>query len=276
MLNAAFLLEQGECLGMNRIDCAKASVRLWKAAATRGYSEASLRVGDVYYYGRFRKGENESVGPFGWIRYVVYPEVLFQKGFHYIRELTRRLKSTFQQTDYASEDTGNDKNSAVCMVDDNDGTCVASFVVDDSEHTVEKDLSSAALYYRLAAEGNTSPRAHFNLGFLYEWGLGLKQDFPLAKRHYDLARTINAEEAEVPVTLALISLSAHEYVVKKWMMWSASGSPLEGDERAPVDAAKNVGGRIDWEVILERLFVGDLLVILALTVVLRLLFLIRP
>merc|ERR1712216_40319 len=63
------------------------------------------------------------------------------------------------------------------------------------------DLSMAAHYYTEAVEIHSSARANFNLGFMHEWGLGLKQDFPLAKRHYDLANT-NNKEAEVAVQIA--------------------------------------------------------------------------
>jgi hypothetical protein len=77
-------------------------------------------------------------------------------------------------------------------------------------------LSMAAHYYRMAADRSGSPRSHFNLGFMYQWGLGLKQDFPLAKREYDLsiAASVGSHEAHVPVGLALMALSLHESLVK--------------------------------------------------------------
>jgi hypothetical protein len=66
-------------------------------------------------------------------------------------------------------------------------------------------------------------RAHFNLGFfLYEWGLGLKQDFPLAKRHYDLAVSGGStREAELPVAIALFAMSVHEKCLKLYSSWTA-------------------------------------------------------
>ena len=220
LLNAAFLMEQGECVGLNRIDCAKASVRLWKAAAVKGYSEASLRVGDFYYYGRFRgEGKASHVGKFAWIWYLVYPEELLPRLREYAKVVIRFVLS---MKETKNEET-KDQVDAVCRTGGEEGTCNAGDITgvdDDAEHTIEKDLASAAQYYRMAAERNPSPRAHFNLGFLYEWGLGLKQDFPLAKRHYDLAISTGPEEAGVPATIALLSLRLHEYVVKQWMAWN--------------------------------------------------------
>ena len=90
---------------------------------------------------------------------------------------------------------------------------------------MEHDLALAVHYYRQAAEQGNNPRGHYNLGYMYEWGLGVKQDFPLAKREYDLALSHSIRgsskpggamqhEAEVPVTLALWALRAHEAWVK--------------------------------------------------------------
>jgi SEL1 protein len=82
----------------------------------------------------------------------------------------------------------------------------------------------AAQYYRSAADTQQSALAMWNLGWMYENGVGVPQvresyaahswkgfltscskDFHLAKRHYDLALEINSE-AYLPVTLSLIKL----------------------------------------------------------------------
>jgi hypothetical protein len=81
-----------------------------------------------------------------------------------------------------------------------------------SEQSSDSDLEKAAQYYRLASERFKSARANFNLGFMHEWGLGLKQDFPLAKRYYDLAKT-SPKHASLPVQIALISMKFHEWCV---------------------------------------------------------------
>lgn len=45
----------------------------------------------------------------------------------------------------------------------------------------------------------------FNLGYMHEQGLGMKKDWHLAKRLYDLAAETNAD-AKIPVALALLKL----------------------------------------------------------------------
>jgi len=45
----------------------------------------------------------------------------------------------------------------------------------------------------------------FNLGYMHEQGLGMKKDWHLAKRLYDLAAETNSD-AKVPVAIALFKL----------------------------------------------------------------------
>lgn len=63
----------------------------------------------------------------------------------------------------------------------------------------------AAGYYQSAAETQMSALAMWNLGWMYENGAGVPQDFHLAKRHYDSALDTNSE-AYVPVVLSLAKL----------------------------------------------------------------------
>ena len=55
-----------------------------------------------------------------------------------------------------------------------------------------------------------SAQAFWNLGWMHENGIGLDQDFHLAKRFYDQALETN-HEAYLPVTLALFKLRARSY-----------------------------------------------------------------
>ncbi|GJJ08477.1 hypothetical protein Clacol_002695 [Clathrus columnatus] len=66
-------------------------------------------------------------------------------------------------------------------------------------------LEKAASYYHSAASTQVSAVAMWNLGWMYENGIGVTQDFHLAKRYYDLALETN-REAYFPVTLSLIKL----------------------------------------------------------------------
>ncbi|KAJ7647649.1 hypothetical protein FB45DRAFT_894034 [Roridomyces roridus] len=68
-------------------------------------------------------------------------------------------------------------------------------------------FEKAAKYYQAAADTQQSALAMWNLGWMYENGVGVPQDFHLAKRHYDMALDTNVE-ASFPVYLSLIKLYA--------------------------------------------------------------------
>ncbi|KAK9462342.1 uncharacterized protein V1516DRAFT_662379 [Lipomyces oligophaga] len=74
----------------------------------------------------------------------------------------------------------------------------------------ERDPEKAAACYQAAAEYQQSAMALWNLGWMHENGLGVEQDFHLAKRFYDLSLTTNTE-AYVPVTLALLRLRLRSF-----------------------------------------------------------------
>lgn len=69
----------------------------------------------------------------------------------------------------------------------------------------EQDVGKAVQCYAGASDYSQSAQALFNLGWMHENGVGLKQDFHLAKRYYDHALEVN-EEAYLPVTLGLLKL----------------------------------------------------------------------
>jgi len=73
------------------------------------------------------------------------------------------------------------------------------------------DAEKAAACYQAAAETRISAQAQWNLGWMHENGVGVDQDFHLAKRHYDLALDINPREAYLPVVLALYKLRARSW-----------------------------------------------------------------
>ncbi|XP_075470726.1 protein sel-1 homolog 1 [Ascaphus truei] len=67
------------------------------------------------------------------------------------------------------------------------------------------DYETAFIHYRLASEQQHSAQAMFNLGYMHEKGLGIRQDIHLAKRFYDMAAEASPD-AQVPVFLALCKL----------------------------------------------------------------------
>jgi TPR repeat protein len=234
--NAAWLLERGVCLDLSPLDCAKASVRLWKAAAAMGHAEACLRVGDFYYYGRLRDSassgsssssshHNLPVGPFGWVQYLLYPEI-------HLLPLGTKWGQRFQEwwsgnSSASTQHQMEPQGEKDC--EDDPSSCLSP--AQKHQQLVDSDLNMAAHYYQIAVEKHHSARANFNLGFLHEWGLGLKQDFPLAKRHYDLAG--GTQEAELAVQIALWSMSVHEQLVKLQVLWNDYYSPSTNDDKSP-------------------------------------------
>ncbi|RDA93545.1 hypothetical protein CP533_3993 [Ophiocordyceps camponoti-saundersi (nom. inval.)] len=70
-----------------------------------------------------------------------------------------------------------------------------------------RDVLKAVQCYTGASDYSQSAQALFNLGWMHENGIGLTQDFHLAKRFYDHALEVN-EEAYLPVTLSLLKLRA--------------------------------------------------------------------
>jgi SEL1 protein len=68
------------------------------------------------------------------------------------------------------------------------------------------DREKAAACYQAAAETLQSAQAMWNLGWMHENGVGIDQDFHLAKRYYDQALETNPREAYLPVLLALYKL----------------------------------------------------------------------
>jgi len=232
-LNAAWLLEQGHCLGMNKITCTKASLRLWRAAARQGNADASLKVGNYFYYNQFTEAETKENK--GWFHKVwwniLFPEVMLKDtetfAVRWTEEfLSRKEKIIDNEQVVESKSCDANECSETCPapdVTDQTNDLSATKINDIPKRKSTDNLSAAAKYYRHTADIHNNAQAHFNLGFMHEWGLGLKQDFPLAKRHYDLASS-SSPEAHVAVMIALWSMNIHENVVKVLTMakeWSS-------------------------------------------------------
>jgi SEL1 protein len=69
------------------------------------------------------------------------------------------------------------------------------------------DVDKAVQCYTGASEYHQSAQALYNLGWMHEHGVGLNQDYHLAKRYYDSALETN-DEAYLPVALSLLKLRA--------------------------------------------------------------------
>lgn len=67
------------------------------------------------------------------------------------------------------------------------------------------DFGAAVSQYKVAVDAHANPQAMFNLGYMYEMGLGLQKDLHLAKRFYDKALAASTD-AILPASLALFRL----------------------------------------------------------------------
>ncbi|ODV82746.1 hypothetical protein CANARDRAFT_10274 [[Candida] arabinofermentans NRRL YB-2248] len=84
------------------------------------------------------------------------------------------------------------------------------------KYIMEPDLEKAATLYHSAVDMQ-SKQASFNLGYMYEMGLGVKRDFHLAKRYYDAALLGNTK-ASIPIQISLLRLHIKTWWYGLWGM----------------------------------------------------------
>ncbi|CAH1763166.1 9251_t:CDS:10, partial [Entrophospora sp. SA101] len=97
----------------------------------------------------------------------------------------------------------------------------------------EADYEKAAACYQVAAEIDFSAMAMWNIGWMYENGIGFPKDFNLAKRWYDKSLEANPY-AYLPVTLSLKKLSLKsfwEYIAGYSIGGSEGGSGVDDHEK---------------------------------------------
>ncbi len=70
----------------------------------------------------------------------------------------------------------------------------------------DANYEEAVTHYRQASDQFQNAQAMFNLAYMHELGLGMKQDIHLAKRYYDMAAE-TSNDAYIPVLLALVKLA---------------------------------------------------------------------
>ncbi|KAI9275795.1 hypothetical protein BDA99DRAFT_496467 [Phascolomyces articulosus] len=102
----------------------------------------------------------------------------------------------------------------------------------------EVDYEKAAACYQIAAEIELSPMAMWNLGWMYENGLGVTKDFHLAKRFYDNALSMNPD-AYLPVKLSLAKLYLRYYW--GWITRTEVGQDLMHENKATSGNSRNDG-----------------------------------
>lgn len=192
---AFYNLAQMHATGTGVMRSCHTAVELFKNVCERGrWSERLMAA-----YGSFKEGDIDSA----LIQYLLLAEqgyevaqsnvafILDQKGSQIFNENETYPRALLHWTRAAAQ-----------------GYTVARIKLGDYHfygYGTDVDYETAVIHYRLASEQQHSAQAMFNLGYMHEKGLGIKQDIHLAKRFYDMAAEASPD-AQVPVFLALCKL----------------------------------------------------------------------
>ncbi|XP_075940056.1 protein sel-1 homolog 1-like isoform X2 [Anarhichas minor] len=192
---AFYNLAQMHATGTGVMRSCHTAVELFKNVCERGrWSERLMSA-----YGSFKEGESDAA----LVQYLLLAEqgyevaqsnvafILDQKGVRIFTENETYPRALLHWTRAAAQ-----------------GYTVARIKLGDYHfygYGTDVDYETAVIHYRLASEQQHSAQAMFNLGYMHEKGLGIKQDIHLAKRFYDMAAEASPD-AQVPVFLALCKL----------------------------------------------------------------------
>ncbi|XP_076021424.1 protein sel-1 homolog 1 isoform X2 [Genypterus blacodes] len=192
---AFYNLAQMHATGTGVMRSCHTAVELFKNVCERGrWSERLMTA-----YGSFKEGESDGA----LVQYLLLAEqgyevaqsnvafILDQKGANIFTENETYPRALLHWTRAAAQ-----------------GYTVARIKLGDYHfygYGTDVDYETAVIHYRLASEQQHSAQAMFNLGYMHEKGLGIKQDIHLAKRFYDMAAEASPD-AQVPVFLALCKL----------------------------------------------------------------------
>ena len=86
----------------------------------------------------------------------------------------------------------------------------------NSSSDSDNHLKHSVSYYRSASLSQSS-QAMFNMGFMYQFGIGVPVDLHLSKRFYDQSYEVN-HKAGAPAKIALLSLTLQRKYLQ-WMEW---------------------------------------------------------
>ncbi|KAM9840631.1 protein sel-1 homolog 1-like [Aulostomus maculatus] len=192
---AFYNLAQMHATGTGVMRSCHTAVELFKNVCERGRWSERLMMA----YGSFKEGETDAA----LVQYLLLAEqgyevaqsnvafILDQKGAKIFSDNETYPRALLHWTRAAAQ-----------------GYTVARIKLGDYHfygYGTDVDYETAVIHYRLASEQQNSAQAMFNLGYMHEKGLGIKQDIHLAKRFYDMAAEASPD-AQVPVFLALCKL----------------------------------------------------------------------
>uniref|UniRef100_A0A8C9W5V1 SEL1L adaptor subunit of SYVN1 ubiquitin ligase n=1 Tax=Scleropages formosus TaxID=113540 RepID=A0A8C9W5V1_SCLFO len=192
---AFYNLAQMHATGTGVMRSCHTAVELFKNVCERGRWSERLMMA----YSRFKEGDSNSA--------VVQYLLLAEQGYEVAQSNVAFILDQKQATIFSENETYPRAllhwNRAAAQ-----GYTVARIKLGDYHfygRGTDVDYETAVIHYRLASEQQHSAQAMFNLGYMHEKGLGIKQDIHLAKRFYDMAAEASPD-AQVPVFLALCKL----------------------------------------------------------------------
>ncbi|KAM6905896.1 protein sel-1 homolog 1-like isoform 3-T3 [Lycodopsis pacificus] len=193
---AFYNLAQMHATGTGVMRSCHTAVELFKNVCERGrWSERLMSA-----YGSFKEGESDAA----LVQYLLLAEQGYevaQSNVAFILDQTEGVRIFTENETYPRALLHWTRAAA-------QGYTVARIKLGDYHfygYGTDVDYETAVIHYRLASEQQHSAQAMFNLGYMHEKGLGIKQDIHLAKRFYDMAAEASPD-AQVPVFLALCKL----------------------------------------------------------------------
>uniref|UniRef100_A0A8C1T3N8 SEL1L adaptor subunit of ERAD E3 ubiquitin ligase n=1 Tax=Cyprinus carpio TaxID=7962 RepID=A0A8C1T3N8_CYPCA len=191
---AFYNLAQMHATGTGVMRSCHTAVELFKNVCERGrWSERLMAA-----YGSFKEGDMDSA----LVQYLLLAEQGYEVAQSNVAFILDQSESIFNENETYPRALLHWTRAA------SQGYTVARIKLGDYHfygYGTDVDYETAVIHYRLASEQQHSAQAMFNLGYMHEKGLGIKQDIHLAKRFYDMAAEASPD-AQVPVFLALCKL----------------------------------------------------------------------
>ena len=107
----------------------------------------------------------------------------------------------------------------------------------------EPDYAKALAYYQTAAD-KQSAMAYWNLGYMYENGLGVPRDWHIAKRQYDLSYSQTPDAAYLPWLLSMCKLYLRSWWVSFRTGGAVPGLGLYDEDQAPQSLWEGLKGLV--------------------------------
>uniref|UniRef100_A0A7S2DUP2 Uncharacterized protein n=2 Tax=Octactis speculum TaxID=3111310 RepID=A0A7S2DUP2_9STRA len=180
------------CGSLDQASCEQQALRLWRHAAKQRNAAAALKVGDYAFYGKAEFNQQKN----GGMKEEVGKEDEKEEASAAPSETTEESVSKAD----AAEGNNVASPRAMALV----RAALKFLGLEDWILTPQGDWSAAARHYHRAAELR-HPQALWNLGWMYQWGIGVPFDPHLAKRHFDSTAEAHPD-GRWPAKLGLISL----------------------------------------------------------------------